>query len=300
MREALSWRTWWGRWVAPARPPALALLLVATFAGVGPLVRAQSPPPFTLSRQRPAVTGTVAPGGSDSYLVDYQPMIETGNKPAPWLLRMYFSPPNSSPDLVDFTWLDQTSPQASAATFGNMGKGSAPTYGGNITNVPINTDLNSIEQAVLSGGSAGTFAITVQNFSTTPATYTLRVYPLIGGVIEPGLNLDVTPVPNRPTAPTPTPAAAPPAQAVPASPPPAPIFTPFWVKTLAPDVQLYSNATSPPGVSFGGIPQFTCLLVSQPAASGRYYVMNPATRNYAWVNVSDVGGLAPTDGSCGR
>lgn len=121
-------------------------------------------------------------------------------------------------------------------------------------------------------------------------------------------------------APTPTPTALPvgqiPPGAAPAPPPPVqapnplllpslvptptPAFTPFWVKTLLPGARLWSGPATPPGVSFGQLRQFSCLLVAEPRTGPRFHVWNPATHNYAYVNLDDVGGLAPTDLSCGR
>lgn len=284
----------------------IALLLAAlsaqpAAAQVAP--GAMAPPgPTVLSRNNLAVTGTLAPGAGQSFTVNYQPQLETGSKPSPWLLRMYLSPPNPTPDACAFTWLDQTDPNATAATTSSQGKSSTPSIGGNAADVPVGTDTNSIEQAMLSGGGNGTFLINASNNSPNTVTYTMRLFPLIGGVVEPGTNPNPTPVSVNAT-PTPAPAAAPqpgaPAPPAAPAPPPQPAFTPFWVKTLIPNAQLYSGPTSPPAASFGGLPQFSCLKVAAPPSGSRFYVVNPATGNFAYVNVGDVGGLAPNDRSCG-
>ncbi len=280
-------------------PWAAALVLSLAVAST-PLALAQVPAgPTVLSRENMLVNGSLVSGASAAYTVNYQPMMEALSKPSPWLLRMYFSAPGSTPGGVAFSWVDQTSPTAQMATAGSTGTSSTPQIGGNATDVPSGTDTSTIQQAVLSGGSDGTFAISVFNSSNVMASYTLHLYPLLGGVLETGLNPNPTPIaaasPTAAPAPQPAPA-APPAPVVAPVPPP---FTPFWVKTLRNRATLYSDMASPPGLSFGTLPQFSCLQVGAPQTGPRLYVLNPATTNYAYVNASDVGALASNDKSCG-
>lgn len=254
--------------------------------------------PTVLSRQTTAVSGTLAPGGTANYTVDYEPQTEGLGKPAPWVLRLYFSAPGAAPGSVSFVWFDQTNPTVSGATNGAAGTSAPPQIGGNATNVPPGTDTSVIQQAVLSGGGPGPFSITVINTSTVQANYTLRLYPLNGGALEAGVNPNATPVPTGPGAPAAAP--APPVASSPPAAPAPPAFTPFWVKTVQNGAVLYSGPTSPPAISFGSVPQFTCLQVVEPPVGGaRLRVLNPATRDYAYVNSADVGGLTVGDNSCG-
>ncbi len=272
--------------LALALPLGLAMLLV-------PLAAAQAPS-NVLSRENLVVAGTLAVNSGASYTVKYLPQLEGGDKPSPWVLRLYYYAPGAVQGSIGFTWLDQTDPMAPAATTGSTGASSVPNTGGNGTQVPPGTDTSNIQQAVLSGGGGGNFVVNVFNNSNGPASYTLRLFPLAGGVLEPGLNPNAAPV--QPTA-TPLPSPAAPPQ--PAAPPPPPPFTPYWVKTLVRGAQLYSNATSPPAIAFGSLPQFTCLQVVQPQIASRVYVLNPTTGNFAYANADEIGGLAASDKSCG-
>ncbi len=183
---------------------AMALALSAPLASVALGAGPSPATPTMLSRQNLAVAGSLNPADSASYTVDYQPQLEGGGKLAPWLLRMNFSAPGASPNSLGFSWLDQTNAAASGSTNGNTGKSETPQIGGNMTDVPAGTDTGTIQQAVLSGGAPGTFAITVSDGSNVPASYTLQLFPMVGGKLEPGIN------------PNPVPAAAPPPQAAPA------------------------------------------------------------------------------------
>ncbi len=292
MRFIRSWRMF-------LMGPGIALGVWALLTSLA--LAAVTPGPTVLSRANMLVTGSLPGGGSASYTVDYQPMTEgDGSKPAPWLLRMYYSAPGAPQGAVGFSWLDQTTQgQQSQTTAGNTGQSVTPQIGGNAPDVPVGTDTNTIQQAILSGAGPGTFAITLLNSSSVAASYTLHLYPLVNGALEAGLNPNPTPVSIQPGAGgTPVPA-SPPAPASPQAPPAPPPFTPFWVKTLVSGAQLYSAPTSPPGEPFGPLSQFACLQVVEEQSGSRFHVLNPATRNYAYINARDVGGLAPNDRSCG-
>lgn len=264
--------------------------LVALGLLLAPRVAAQAPPGNVLSRENLVAAGTLAAGGGATYTVKYLPLFEAASKPSPWVLRMYYTAPGAIQGSIGFTWLDQTDPTAPAATTNSTGTSTTPQVGGNATDIPPGSDSSNVQQAVLSAGGGGNFVITLFNNSSVTASYVLRLFPLNGGVLEAGLNpFAAPPQPSPPPAPQP---AAP-------TPPPAPAFTPFWVKTLVRGAKLYSNVASPPGITFGELPQFACLLVVQPLAGARFYVQNPASGNYAYVNATDVGGLAPSDRSCG-
>ncbi len=179
---------------APAPPAAPAPPTTAPAPAPQPAPSASPGGPITLSRDTLAVTGSLKAGASASYTVNYQPQLEGSGNPAPWLLRMFYSAPGASPNTIGFSWLDQTNPTAVGTTNGNNGKSAAPSIGGNATDVPLGTDTGTIQQAVLSGASPGTFAITVTNSSNVVTNYTLQLFPLLGGVLEPGLNPNPTPV----------------------------------------------------------------------------------------------------------
>lgn len=148
----------------------------------------------TLSRQNLAVMGTLAAGASANFTVDYEPQMEGTGKLAPWLLRMYFSAPGASANQIGFRWVDQTSNAAVGSTTNNSGTSVAPSIGGNATDVPAGTDTSTIQQAVLSAAAPGNFAITVFDGANVPANYTLQLMPLLGGVLESGINPSPKPV----------------------------------------------------------------------------------------------------------
>ncbi len=195
-------------------PSALATLLALLLAQRS---LADAPgAPVVLSRQNLALSGTLPVGGSASYVVDYQPRLEGGAHPAPWLLRMTYSAPGAIPNSIGFTWQDQTNAAPGSVTTGGMGRSTMPQTGGNITDVPPGIDPGSVQQAMLAGAASGSFAITVTNVSAVAVSYTLRLLPLLDGKLEAGIDPNATPV----AAPTPTP--SPPGPAPTASPVVAP------------------------------------------------------------------------------
>lgn len=64
-----------------------------------------------------------------------------------------------------------------------------PTSAGTLLAFPAGTDLNSVQQAVLSSGTRGTFGINVNRVATTDVSCTLQ-----GGALVPGLNPNPTPI----------------------------------------------------------------------------------------------------------
>lgn len=183
------------------------------------MASARADGPVVLSRQLLAVSGQLAIGASDSYVVDYQPQYEGASKPAPWLLRMYYAAPGAALNSISFTWQDHTAAAPGAVTTGGQGRSSQPTTGGGATDLPPGVDPSTVQQAILSAPAPGQFSINVINTSNVPVTYTLRLYPLLDGRLEPGINPNATPVP-APTA-TPGPTTGPAAPPLPAPAPTA-------------------------------------------------------------------------------
>jgi len=68
-------------------------------------------------------------------------------------------------------------------------------------------------------------------------------------------------------------------------------FQPFWVQNFA-ETELWS-APDNRAISLGRARQFSFLRVDAPPEEGRYYVWNPQTRAFAWVDVSAVGASDP-------
>ncbi len=56
-----------------------------------------------------------------------------------------------------------------------------------------------------------------------------------------------------------------------------------------PNGALYSSFDPASSQKFAGKPQFTYLQVVEPQVGSRLLVLDPATKNYAYVNASDVG-----------
>lgn len=165
---------------------------------------AAAPPPIPLGRDNLVVVGTLEPGGSTSYTVNYDPQYELRDmtkrpvvlgRPAPWLIRMWIAAPGALPGSISFTWLDQTSPLVDGSTAGNSGRSTTPKNGGDITDVPPGVAAGNVQQAVVTGGSPGPFSVTLFNGSTVRASYRLQVYPLLNGQLEPGINPNPTPIP---------------------------------------------------------------------------------------------------------
>lgn len=198
----------------------LVTLTPATQAGINfgafPPPKAAPPPPSAptvLSRQNLIVAGTLASGGGAAYTVDYRPLTEALGKPAPWLLRMTFTPPpNVPPNSIGFTVLDQTDPLVQGSSAGHVQTSVSPTIGGDFTSVPAGTDTSTIQQAVLSAASPGTFSVTLFNGASGPANYVLQLFPLLGGQLEPGINSN-PPIPTPPPASGARPGPSTPAQA---------------------------------------------------------------------------------------
>lgn len=136
-----------------------------------------------LSRQNRTAAGVLPPGQTATYTVDYQPQLEGNGKPAPWILRMYYAPPGPQGS-VNFTALDQTNPQVSGTTSTNTQQSVRPSIGGNLTDVPPGTDTAGVQQAVLSAGGAGPFAVTVYNGSQATISLTLQLIPQVNGKPE--------------------------------------------------------------------------------------------------------------------
>ncbi len=170
---------------------ALAPLASADIYGAFSRPAASTQPPsgaaIVLSRQNLIVAGRLPTGGGAGYTVDYQPQIESLGKPAPWLLRMTFTATNAPQTAVGFTVVDQTNPLVQGSSAGHVQTSVAPVIGGNITDVPSGTDTSTIQQAVLSGASPGTFQVTLFNGASSPTSYTLQLFPLLGGVLEGGI-----------------------------------------------------------------------------------------------------------------
>src|SRR4051794_38780951 len=85
--------------------------------------------------------------------------------------------------------------------------------------------------------------------------------------------------------------------ATPAASPAAPATDdgPAWVATVQP-TDLWSDPGG--GGSFGQVPQGSYFQLTGQDATGRLYVLNPRTQNYAWVDAAAVGPVpAPTDDS---
>ncbi|MGH2365746.1 MAG: beta strand repeat-containing protein [Chloroflexota bacterium] len=62
-----------------------------------------------------------------------------------------------------------------------------------------------------------------------------------------------------------------------------------YVQTLTPNAALYSSFDPASSQRFGAKPQFSYLQVAEPQVGSRLHVLDPATRNYAYVNATDVG-----------
>ena len=86
--------------------------------------------------------------------------------------------------------------------------------------------------------------------------------------------------------------------AAPIAAPAAPAATddgPAWVATVR-ATDLWSDSDG--GGSFGPVPQGSYFQLTGQDATGRIYVLNPRTQNYAWVDAEAVGPVpAPTDDS---
>lgn len=266
---------------------------------VGPMPTASPTPQGTpLSRDQRWASGRLPNQATVVYTVQYDPGTEGTGTLAPWLLSLRSIPAPTNPHAVGFTLLDQTAPVAGAGTRGAL-LTSQPAAAGSSIDVRGPADVSGVQNAVLAGQGRGTFVATVFNFSGGPVDYTLTLYPLLGGQLEPNLPPPPTPTP-APFPPSPPAWSTPSAAFVPSVPSALSTpFTPFWVKTLVRGAQLWSNPASPPGVSFGPLPQFSCLLVAEPLRGARYHVWNPLTRNHAYVDAAQVGGLSPGDRSCG-
>ncbi len=165
---------------------------------------AQAPATPVLSRDNLVAVGTLGPGGSATYTVDYEPRFEGADitkspvvpgKAAPWLLRMWVSAPGAFPGGVSFSWLDQTPAAIDGSTAGNSGKSTTPQVGGNVTDVAAGTATGEIQQAVLSAAQPGSFSINIFNGSNARASYRLQLYPLVYGKLEPGINPNPAPIP---------------------------------------------------------------------------------------------------------
>ena len=61
-----------------------------------------------------------------------------------------------------------------------------------------------------------------------------------------------------------------------------------YVETLKPGAALYSSFDPATSQSFGGKSQFSYLQVVEPQVGTRLHVLDPATKNYAYVNAADV------------
>jgi hypothetical protein len=103
----------------------------------------------------------------------------------------------------------------------------------------------------------------------------------------------------KPAESQPTPSPAPKPTAVPspvAAAPPAPAFTPFWIRNH----QLTEMWSGPPGqegvISFGTTSQSFCAFqVVQPQDSSRLYVLNPYSNNFFWIDEAAIGPVDPPE-----
>lgn len=216
---------------APAAPPAAG-------SGATPI----------LNRQNLAYTGGVPAGSVVNFTLDYQPQLEANGALAPWLVRMNFWAQGAGRNTIGFTWIDQTDPNVHAPTAGATGRSVAPSIGGNITDVPVGTDTGTLQQAVLSAAVPGPFYLGVYNTSAVDAGFTIQLYPLLNGKLEPGINPSPTPIPLAPNAAS-TPAATPTRPApVPAAPAPTQPTAPPRPAAAAASAPARATPTPQPGL----------------------------------------------------
>lgn len=71
------------------------------------------------------------------------------------------------------------------------------------------------------------------------------------------------------------------------SPAPADLATGTWVAVVNTAAQLWSG-TDGKAISFGAVPLGSRFLIAAPAHGGRYFVFDPRTSNYAWIDDSAV------------
>ena len=69
-----------------------------------------------------------------------------------------------------------------------------------------------------------------------------------------------------------------------------------YVQTLRGNAALYSSFDPASSQTFAGKPRFAYLQVVEPQVGSRLLVLDPATKNYAYVNASDVGPLGRPPG----
>ncbi|HEY7067932.1 MAG TPA: L,D-transpeptidase [Chloroflexota bacterium] len=108
-----------------------------------------------------------------------------------------------------------------------------------------------------------------------------------------GQTLPTSSAPNPGAAPQFNSGAAPATAAAPAA--PSTDDTPVWVVAHQ-ATELWSDSDG--GVSFGPVAQWSYFQLSGQGANGRFYVLNPRTENYGWIDSQAVGPApAPTDDS---
>ncbi len=153
---------------AAARPAA-----AATPASLGVLNR------VSLTR-----SGSLGPGSTARYTIDFQPRVEPEGKLAPWLLSMNFSPsdPTTVPS-VSFDLTDRTNPSIAGASFGNVIH-AAPATPDLTPDAVGAADVSNLKNAVVWAAAPGTIEVAVLNYSGSNISYTLTLYPLYGDRFE--------------------------------------------------------------------------------------------------------------------
>ena len=144
---------------------------------------------------------------------------------------------------------------------------------------------NNIGSAIQPADQNLTAATLTLDLSRSPGEpLTIQVFNYAQGV-QISYRLSVSGIPPRAAAAT----AAPASTAAPSI--PAGGFQPFWVENFV-ATPLWSGPDAN-AVSFGVQPQFSSFLVVSVQTSGRLYVYNPRTRDYAYIDAAAVGPSGP-------
>lgn len=191
---------------------------------------------------------------------------------------MYFSFP--SPGAVPPTTVAMTFSPADNTTAGGVGFAVFDQYQNSLANVTSKTTTNQPADTInFDLGRSPGEPLTLQVFNCAPGvkmTYSI----FVSGILPPTAAAQLSP----PASPSGTPSAS----------AGSPAFQPFWIENFK-RTPLWSGP-GPSAVSFGVQPQFSSFLVVAAQTSGRLYVFNPKTKNYAFIEASAVGPSGPPKG----